>query len=134
MRVFTSFVMVSLCAKSLGSLSKVVLFFRDGGSNTLWLAVMAVDEIFNLFYKGYTLCDMWGTATRMSHSMYADVFLYMGAIDLPAFNVVAALAFPGFLKSKKFGFFHAFTLCCGGYVLPPAHALTMWLINSGPYM
>jgi hypothetical protein len=64
----------------------------------------------------------------------ADFVLLGTGVDMPIFNLVAAMALPGFLHQKNFLAFHAFISGVAGFCLPPAHLLMHFFLSSPVYM
>ena len=121
--------------KSMGSLAKTIsLISRGGASSPFWLVALAIDEIWNAVYKGFVLWDLWASTPWLTPAALLDIAICSCGIDLPVFNLLASMAFPGFLDNKRYEVFYPFTLAVATFVLPPAHALMLWLISGPMYM
>ena len=132
MRVVYSFCFFAHLLKSLGIVMKLVT--ANGSIRSLWLVIFVVVECLNISYKGYVLRNLWASSSVLSPASFADFALFLGAVDIPMFNIMASMTFHSFLNNKNVYFFCYFVNCVNGLAMPPAHAFSAWMFSILPFM
>jgi len=131
------FLTFALSFKSLASLWRVIKLFLTGQaafapSGSVGLVVLAVDELLNLVLDALLAFGL--LKPDMHVHQIADFVLLGTGVDMPIFNLVAAMVLPGFVQQKNFLAFHAFVSGVAGFCLPPAHLLMHFFLSSPVYM
>ena len=138
-RYLIIFLLLVQCFKNIGSLIRVIKISQSGQaasapSGPIGLAVLAADEIINLAWHARQVFLLIFKHDRFSVSWFADACLLVTGVDVPIFNLIAAMALPGFMQQKNYVVFHAFMCSIVGFILPPAHMIVHLVLSSPVYM
>ena len=131
--------LLALVFKSVASLGRVGKLFLSGQAAStpagpFGLAVLATDELINLAWHVRLVFLLLFRHDQLSENWIADALLLVIGVDMPIFNLIAAMTFPGFMQQKNYLAFHAFMCTIVGFIFPPAHMLVHWILSSPVYM